>query len=120
MPGLSKVMLIGNIASDLTIKDVSETFKICSFSILVKTSNTKGERSDYFDVDVWGKAGEECSRSMSKGDIVLIDGSLRQEKWKDQQGNTRAKVKVVASNVQLLLGQMGDEMGGGSDSNPPF
>lgn len=43
-----------------------------------------------------------------KGKQIGVEGHLKQDRWKDQQGNNRSKISIVAENVQLLGGKNED------------
>ena len=64
-------------------------------------------RGDFFDVVLFGRQGESINQYLTKGKQVAIQGELRQDRW-EQDGQSRSKVEIVATNVQLLGG------GGGS------
>ena len=76
-----------------------------SFSIAVnrryKVNNEPKEEVSFFDISVFGKAGENCAEYLSKGRSVLVEGRLRQRSW-ETDGVKRSKIEVVADNVQFL------------------
>jgi single-strand DNA-binding protein len=78
---------------------------VTSFSIAVnrryKVNNEAKEEVSFFDVSVFGKAGENCAEYLSKGRSVLVEGRLRQRSW-ETDGVKRSKIEVVADNVQFL------------------
>ena len=46
------------------------------------------------DVEAWGSLAESASQQLSKGSQVAVQGRLRQDKWADQSGQTRTRLKV--------------------------
>ncbi|MGG7378448.1 single-stranded DNA-binding protein, partial [Escherichia coli] len=70
-----------------------------------RRNNATGDWEDkpnYFDVTVWGAQGENCSRFLSKGRPVAVDGRLEWREWQDQNGNNRQAVEIIAESVQFL------------------
>ena len=60
------------------------------------------DKPNYFSVTVWGGAGENCARFLSKGRPVALDGRLEWREWQGQDGAKRESVEIVADSVQFL------------------
>ena len=60
------------------------------------------ERPNYFDVSVYGAAGESVSRYMRKGSRVAVDGRLEWREWETAEQQKRQAVSMVADTVQFL------------------
>jgi single-strand DNA-binding protein len=56
----------------------------------------------FIDVDVWGKQAEWLTESARKGSKVLVEGSLREDKWEDREGNKRSKIKIRAFHAEHM------------------
>lgn len=68
-----------------------------------KESNEKVKHADFFDVEAYGKLGENCLEELKKGDRIVVAGSLRYDEWPDDAGNKRSKVKIRAGVVGKSL-----------------
>ena len=81
------------------------------FSIAVNgrgKKNADGSYTDdvsYFEVTLFGKPAESLKPYLTKGQQVLVDGILKQDRWTDQQGNNKSKVHVIANFVELIGGK---------------
>jgi single-strand DNA-binding protein len=64
------------------------------------------EEANFFDIVLWGKAGEAINQYLVKGKQVAVEGELRQDRW-EQDGQNRSKVEIMANNVMLLGGGAG-------------
>ncbi len=42
---------------------------------------------------------------LRKGSQVYVEGSLRTQKWQDEQGNDRYTTEIIASDMQMLGGR---------------
>lgn len=105
MVTFNRVILAGNLVRDPEIRYLPSGTPVASFAIAVNyryRQNTEvKEEVSYFDIVVFGKAGENCAEYLSKGRPVLVEGRLRQRRW-EAEGGKRSKVEVVADNVQFL------------------
>ena len=107
MIGLNKVFLMGNLTRDPELRYTPNGTAVAGFGVAVNRRYTtkEGERRedvDYFEVEVWDKQAENCNEYLSKGRGILVEGRLKQDRWEDESGNKRSKLKIVASSVQFL------------------
>lgn len=104
---LNKVLLIGRLSRNPEIRYLPSGMQVTSFTIAVnrnykdKNGNWQ-EESYFFDVETFGNLAERIGNTISKGYQVLIEGSLRQDKWETNTGEKRSKIKIVADKVSLI------------------
>lgn len=110
MADLSIAVLVGRLTRDAELKYTNSGQAVCHFSVATSTRRKKGDQwvdePSYWDVDLWGKSGESLNQYLTKGKLVAVEGSMRQDRW-EQDGQTRIKVIVSANTVQLLGGGQG-------------
>lgn len=128
MTDINHVILIGRLTHDIGTDSRSFAYTPngtarANVSIAVNRSEKQnGEWVDvasFFDVTIWGKTAENLKPYLTKGKQIAVDGYLKQERWKDSQGNNRYAVKVMADTVQLLGGKdagNGGYQGGGNST----
>jgi single-strand DNA-binding protein len=97
---VNTVVLTGNLATDVEVRDVGEERQVATFRIAVNRIGS--EEADFFRVSAWNKQAELCGRYLSKGQRVGIDGRLKSSSWEDADGNKRSSVEVVAHHVEFL------------------
>ena len=108
--GINKVIAIGNLGKDPETRYVPSGAAVTQFSIacsetwLDKTTGEQKERTEWINVEVWGKAAEACAKYLSKGSQCYVEGKLQTDKW-EKDGVTRYSTKVRADNVQFLGGK---------------
>lgn len=107
MADVNHVVLIGRLTRDAELKYTSGGMAVCKFAIAVNKRRKQGEQwvdeASFFDIVLWGKAGESLNQYLVKGKQVAVEGELHQNRW-DQDGQPRSKVEIMANNVQLLGG----------------
>jgi single-strand DNA-binding protein len=97
---MNSVVLTGNLATDVEIRDVGDDKQVANFVLAVDRFG--GEEADFFRVAAWDKQAELCGRYLAKGRRVGIDGRLKSSSWEDGDGNKRTSVEVVARHVEFL------------------
>jgi len=77
-----------------------------------RTRTPEGEwqdKTEWVRVTVTGQRAESLSQYLHKGSRVYVDGRLEARPWKDQQGQVRAGLEVMANEVQFMSQRQGDE-----------
>jgi single-strand DNA-binding protein len=119
---INRVILVGNLTADPELRALPSGTSVCQLRIAVNDrikDRSSGEWTDYanyFDVSVFGAAGENCARFLAKGRQVAIDGRLRYRQW-EKDGQKRSKVEVVAESVQFIGPREGGATGAAADAN---
>ena len=101
---MNKVFLIGNLTRDPELRSTTTGRSVCSFSIAVNRTfaNQMGERiTDFFNIIVWGKQGENCAKYLAKGRKVAIIGELQTRTY-EKDGQKRTVTEINASDVEFL------------------
>ena len=117
MPGLNKVMLIGNLGADPELRFTQNGTAVANFRIACTRSytNRDGERTEateWVTIVAWRGLAENVGQYLSKGRPVYVEGRLQTRQWEDRDGNNRYTTEVVANDIQFLGGRGG---GGGDD-----
>ncbi len=105
---LNKVFLIGRLTRDPEIRFLPSGTQVTTFTLAVnrayktKDSSEWKEETYFFDIEAFGFLAERIGKQLNKGTQVLVEGSLRQDKWETPSGEKRVKVKVVAEKVNML------------------
>jgi single-strand DNA-binding protein len=115
MSGVNKVILVGNLGADPTMRYTPNGTAVVNFNIATtdKFTSKTGEResrTEWHRVVAWSKLAEICNQYLKKGKQVYIEGRLQTRSWDDQSGNKRYTTEVVANNM-VMLGRAGDAAG---------
>lgn len=110
------VTLIGNLATDVEIRDVSGGKKVATFVLAVDRPARDGS-ADFVRVAIWDRQAELCSQYLAKGRRVGLDGRLRSRTWSAEDGSRRSALEVVANRVEFLWDRA---EGTAADADVPF
>ncbi len=123
--GVNKVILVGNLGSDPEMRYTTSGQGVCEFRVATNESwNDKNgqrqERTEWHRIVVWGKRAEVCSKYLSKGRSVYVEGRIQTRTYDDKEGNKRYITEIVAQDVQFLGGGGREDRGSrGSEPPPP-
>jgi single-strand DNA-binding protein len=97
---MNVVTLIGNLATDVELKELGDGKRVASFLLAVDRLSKDGG-ADFVRIAVWEKQAELCQKYLGKGARVALDGRLRSRSW-EEGGQRRTAVEVVANRVEFL------------------
>ena len=103
---LNRIVLTGRLTRDPELRYTpNNNTPVCSFTLAVERNrkNAQGEKeTDFINIVVWGKAGENCANYLGKGKLAAVDGRLQIRSYTDKEGNRRSVMEAVAEEVQFL------------------
>src|SRR5436190_14356219 len=125
--GVNKVILVGNLGADPYMRYTPSGQGVCELRVATsEPSNDKNgqrqERTEWHRIVVWGKRAEVCSKYLSKGRQVYVEGRIQTRTYDDKDGNKRYITEIIAADVQFLGGGGRDgagRTGGRADEAPP-
>jgi single-strand DNA-binding protein len=121
MRGFNKVIIAGNMVHDPEIKETGGKPRLSVAIAVNYTSGSGTEKKEgvyYFDVTMFGPLAENVAKYKKKGDPLLIEGILVQQRWETDGGQKRSKVGIIARDVQFL-NRGGQGQGLAEDEPPP-
>jgi single-strand DNA-binding protein len=96
--GMNSVHMLGRIATDVELKEVSGGSKVCSFILAV---DRNAEEADFFRIKAWNSQAEAAAEHLGKGRRLALEGSLRQDTY-EKDGEERRSVSIVARRLEYL------------------
>lgn len=101
---LNKAILVGRLTADPELKTTPNGVSVCSFSIAVNRSYSKGgeRQTDFINIVAWRQTAEFVSKYFRKGNAIGIDGSIQTRNYVDKNGNNRTAFEVVADNISFV------------------
>jgi len=104
MMGISfnRIILVGRLTRDPETKFATSGTQVSNFNLAVDRDYPKdSDNTDFIRIVAFGKTAEFVEKYMTKGKLVLVEGSLRINKW-EKDGEKRSIPEVVASHVKFM------------------
>lgn len=108
LPSLNRADIVGNVTRDPEIRTTTGGQQVLTLGVATndrwrdKATGTDKERSEFHNVVVWGKAAEQVSKTLKKGNRVYVAGRVQTRSFETKDGQKRYTTEVVADQVQLL------------------
>jgi single-strand DNA-binding protein len=107
-----KATVIGNIGNDPEMKYSSGGTPFLRFNVAsngrVKTADGWEDKTEWVRVTVFGQRADSLNQYLRKGSRVYAEGRLEARPWTDQQGNIRAGLELIASDVEFMSARQDD------------
>ena len=95
---INRVLLVGNLTADPEIAEAGKTkvvnASLASHQYFENATEERQEVTTYVDLKVWGPSAENFAKFARRGREIFVEGSLRQDRWEDDQGKKRSKLYV--------------------------
>ena len=109
MTDINNVTLLGRVTQEIGERDFQYlNTGTCKLTIHIANNESRKQgdnwidEASFFDVVVWGKAAENLKQKIFKGVQVVVTGRLKQDRWKDQNGNNKSRIYINSESVRVF------------------
>ena len=104
MASINKIIISGNIAQEIEVKQTAAGTSVCTFSVAVNrySKDTEKLKADFHTVVAWSQKAEFVGKYFSKGKPILISGRLENREWTDKNGNKRVSTEIIAEDIYFM------------------
>ena len=101
---MNRVILLGEIGSDVVLKKTATGQSLCNFSIEVKEKGKNGQEfKSFFDCTAWGENAEHINQYGFRGQYIAVDGKLQKSSYTNKENQKVYKTSVYVMDVELGL-----------------
>lgn len=108
MASFNRLLLLGNLTRDPETRTVGGT-TICGFSLGTNRQWTdaqgrKQTEVTFVPVVAFGKQAETLGKFLVKGKPLFVEGRLKLEEWKNDQGEKRSRLVCILEDFKFIDG----------------
>lgn len=109
---LNKVILIGRLGQEPTIRHIPNGEAVCNFSVATSESwkdqsGNKHERIEWHNITMYRRLAEIAGQYLKKGSQVYLEGKIQSRKYQGKDGIERTAYDIIVNEMKML--------GGGND-----
>lgn len=101
---MNRIIIKGRICNDLDLSIANSGKEYLNVSVAVNRKFDR-EKTDFFNCVAFGKTAVFIDTYFTKGQEILIEGEMQQERWQDKDGNNRTGWKLIIANVEFCGGK---------------
>lgn len=100
---MNKVILIGRLCADPEFRQTTSGIAVCRIRIAVDRPKQKDQeqQADFVNCTAWRNTAEFISRYFTKGKKIIVEGSLRNNDYTDNNGVKHYSMDVLIQNVEF-------------------
>lgn len=103
MADLNSCSFTGRVTKNAVVESVgAKGTQLTKFSIANNTGFGQYAKANFFNVQVWGKAGVAISQYLTKGKQIAVTGQLENQKWTGKDGLEHDSWTLTCQSVTLL------------------
>ena len=103
------VILRGNLTRDPELRNINGSDKktsVVNFTVAVsrefsRANGSKDKVTSFISCEAWDSGAETIAASFKKGDLVLVEGTLRNDSW-EKDGVKHNTLKVRVNNFSKI------------------
>lgn len=117
---LNVVVLMGRLTANPELRTTNSGISVTSFSVAVNRNYAKqGQENDtdFINCVAWRNNAEFITKYFAKGQMIAVQGSLRQNSYTDKDGNKRNTYDVQVDRVDFC-GSKNESGSARSDEGP--
>jgi len=104
---LNAVILAGSLVEDPA--PGARKHDLCTFTLAFQgpfaaDRGAAARSRDFVPVVAFGRTAEACLRHLKKGSRVIVDGRLRDDRWRSQAGGGTSRITVVCDRIHFVSG----------------
>lgn len=101
---MNKVVLMGNLCKDPELRFLPNSqMAVTNLTLAINSyKKDKTKETTFIPVVIFGKQAEIISEKVTKGNRLLIEGSIKIDNYTNKQGQKIYKTYVVANNSTII------------------
>ena len=99
---MNSVVLIGRLTKDTESRMTQSEKQTTTFTVAIDRPYAKEKTADFLRVVTFGKIAENCSKYISKGSLVGVQGRIQTGSYETTSGEKRYTTEIMADRVEFL------------------
>lgn len=101
---MNKVFLTGRLTAKPELRYTQSNNAVASFTVAVNRQKKQDgtQEADFINCRVWNKQAENLCKYQDKGNLILVDGSIRVDSYLGNDGSKKYITYVLANHIEYL------------------
>lgn len=111
-----RISVQGNIGTEITHRKVGNS-AVARFRVITNDTKFVGTSSESnkkewedinttgWNVEIWGYHADKVAKHLEKGDPIVLEGKIFEDRWTDQNGEQKSSLLIKADYIGLNVGK---------------
>jgi single-strand DNA-binding protein len=101
----STVTIVGNLTKDPELRFTPTGRAHITMGVAVnrrwqnRQTNEWEEATSFVDVVAWSTQAENVAECLKRGDRVIVEGQLDQQRWENAEGDKKSRMEIYANEI---------------------
>ena len=105
---VNKVVLQGRIVREVESRTTGAGVTVASFTVAWSEKYKETETKCFLPCTAWRTTGEFIQKYFTKGQEILVEGSLSTREWEDKDGNKRSTIELTVEKAHFCGSKSSD------------
>lgn len=98
---VNKVVLQGRIVREVESRTTGAGVTVASFTVAWSEKYKETETKCFLPCTAWRATGEFVQKYFTKGQEILVEGTLSTREWEDKEGNKRSTIELTVDKAHF-------------------
>ena len=122
---LNKVILIGRLGQEPTIRYMPNGEAVCNFSVATSESwkdqnGQRQERIEWHNITMYRRLAEIAGQYLKKGSQVYLEGKIQSRKYQGKDGIERTAYDIIVNEMKMLGGGNSEQQAQPAQAETPM
>ena len=105
---VNKTVLQGRIVREVEMRTTGAGVTVASFTVAWSEKYKETETKCFLPCTAWRTTGEFIQKYFTKGQEILVEGSLSTREWEDKEGNKRSTIELTVEKAHFCGSKSSD------------
>jgi single-strand DNA-binding protein len=106
---INKAILVGRLGKDPEVRYTPDGAMVTNFNVATDEQwkdkdGQKVQKTEWHKIVTFRKLAEICSKYLTKGQMVYLEGKIQTRSWEDKEGVKKYTTEIIASEMKMLGG----------------
>ena len=103
---MNKFIITGRLTRNPELRYTSNNVAITELNLAI---NNRKDDTTFLMIKVFNKTAETCSEYLNKGDLIAVEGNIRNNNYEDETGKMNYRTDFIGNKVEFLSTKKKDE-----------
>ena len=103
---MNKFIITGRLTRNPELRYTSNNVAITELNLAI---NNRKDDTTFLMIKVLNKTAEACSEYLNKGDVIAVEGNIRNNNYEDETGKMNYRTDFIGHKVEFLSTKKKDE-----------
>lgn len=103
---MNKFIITGRLTRNPELRYTNNNIAITELNLAI---NNKKDDTTFLMIKVFNKTAETCSEYLNKGDLIAVEGNIKNNNYEDETGKMHYRTDFIGNKVEFLSTKKKDD-----------